>query len=130
MVDHGLKGMDIAVQFAVFGHEWHFGANALKGLFDTLARLAFGVLEVERLGGHEQFNGEDRADKIHDLARLEGGGHAHRDVVFASGGGGDRIDTGRMAEDAAFDDERGGRDLGNHEAGVEAAVGREKGGQA
>ena len=60
---------------------------------------------------------------VQDLGGLAGGRHAHADVVLLVGRGGNGIDAGGMRQSLALGDQRRGRDLGHHEAGVHPAMG-------
>src|SRR6059036_3406943 len=63
------------------------------------------------------------------LPRLEAGRVPHRDVILLPGARRNGIDRGRMAEHLVLGDQRSGHVLRDHEAAVEAAVGREEGRQ-
>ena len=52
--------------------------------------------------------------------------HAHRNVVFLIAAGGNGIDGVGSGERFIFAGERGGGDLRDHEAGIEAGLGSEK----
>ncbi len=82
--------------------------------------------QVEALGRGEQLDGQHVAHVIVHLGQLERGGGAHRHVVLAAGRRRDRIDRRRVGQDLVLGHQRGGRDLGDHEAGVQAALGRQE----
>lgn len=88
-----------------------------------------GAKGFEGVDGGEEFDGEDEAGEIDHLLELEGGGHAHGDEVLFVAGGGDGARGGGVGEDAEFGDERGGGDLEHHQAGFEAGVLGEEGGE-
>lgn len=88
-----------------------------------------GTEGFEGVDGGDEFDGEDEAGEIDHLLELEGGGHAHGDEVLFVAGGGDGAWGGGVGEDAEFGDEGGGGDLEHHEAGFEAGVLGEEGGE-
>lgn len=81
--------------------EGHSLAHKLVGGGGTPSHAGVGVgaeAEVERLGCHHGFEGED-AGCVGDYgAGVAGGDWAHADVVFDVGGGGNGVDAGGMGE--------------------------------
>ena len=95
------------------------GANGGDGFFGERAGLQRGE-EFDALRGAEEFDGDGVAEIFEHAAEAAGSAHAHGDVVFLIAGSGNRIDGMWRGERFVFAGERGGGDLRDHEAGIEA----------
>ena len=78
---------------------------------------------VEAFGGRASVSmASDVLGVLDDRAELEGGGHAHGNVIFLAAGGRDVIDARGVGEDLGLVEQRGGGDVRDHEAGGEAGI--------
>ena len=87
------------------------------------------LLYVRYLTSGQHFDGDDLLDVAHDLEAFACRKAAHGDVVLRAGAGGEGVHAGGVAEGLVLGDEGGGRAVGQHEAGVEAAVLHQEGRQ-
>ena len=87
-------------------------------------------MEVAALRGRQQLDADDVRGVLGHGEQAIGAMRRHRDVVLLVGRGRDRIDARRVGALLVLRDERGGGDLRQHEAGVQARLRGQEGGQA
>ena len=85
--------------------------------------------QVDALGGGQQLDGDDLAAVPGDLRQAACRVGRHGDVVLLVRRGRQTVDARRMGQPLVFAGQRGGGDLGVHEARVEPRLGDQKGGQ-
>ena len=86
--------------------------------------------QVERLGGDDQFEGQDPLDVRDDGHGVAGRDRSHRDVVFLIRRGRDRVGAGRVGQHLVLRRQRRGRVLEQHHARLQPAAGRKERRQA
>src|SRR5690554_1058863 len=116
---------DQGLQFAVGLHKGHVPS---VGAVDVgyFGGDAFGAPEIQRLGGIQQFNGQNPLRVFDHFQGFDGGVGAHAHVVFLSVGRVDGIHRRGGAQLLVFADDGRGGVLGNHEAGIQPRIGDEK----
>ena len=76
------------------------------------------AMELQRLTGAQQLDGDDVHGVFYRLKRFTCGGNPHADMIFLTGAGGYRVDTGRAGQTAVIARQRSG-DVGwDHHPGV------------
>ena len=79
-------------------------------------------MEIDALCRRQQLDREDGRDVRLQLAEPAGGERRHADVILLVGAGRQAVDARRVRHLPVLGGERRGRDLGAHEAGVEAGI--------
>ena len=87
-------------------------------------------VEVAALRGGEQLDRDDVRGVLRHAARRRARVRRHRDVILLVGRGRDRVDARRIGALLVLRDQRRGRHLRDHEAGVEPRLRREERRQA
>jgi hypothetical protein len=77
----------------------------------------------------QQFDADHGGGVLGHVQQAAGAVGGHGDMVFLIGGGRHGVDAAGMGDHPVLGDEGGGGDLGDHEAGVQAAFLDQKGGQ-
>ena len=83
-------------------------------------------MELDCLRSGEQLDRHRPLGVGEHLPRLETGGVPHRDVILLARARRDRVHRSRMTEHLVLGDERRSHVLRDHEAAVQAAVGRQE----
>ena len=86
--------------------------------------------QVNALCCNQQLDAENGGEVVRHIAHPARGVRRHRDMIFLVRTGRRRIDRAGSGALLVLGVECGGRHLGDHEAGVEAGIGREKRRQA
>ena len=87
-------------------------------------------VEVDALRRRRAARCDDGGGVVGHLAEAPRGEGRHRDMVLLVGGGRQRIDRGGMGQRLVLGGQRRRRHMGDHEAGIEPALGDEEGRQA
>ena len=122
------SGRDVRAHVAILVPGGGHAPHHLVHLLQRLGRLQR-AQELDCLTGGEQLDGDHLLNVPHHLEAFPCRKAAHGDVVLGAGAGREGVDAGRVAEGLVLRDERGGRAVGDHEAGVEAAVLHQEGRQ-
>ena len=87
-------------------------------------------VKIDALRGGQQLDGDDGTRIGRHVEQPPGGEGGHAHVIFLVGRRGQAVDAGRVGERLVLRGERGGGDVGHHEAGVEACFSDKEGRQA
>lgn len=123
------ESFNVGREGAVLLKRTNVAANLSNGFSDGLRGLEREAI-FERLSGAQKFDGEELFGVVDDLAELEGGGHAHGDVVFFAAGGGYGVRGGWVGKDFGFVEQSGGHNVRQHKAGGNARGAGEERGQS
>ena len=86
-------------------------------------------VKIDALRCREQFDANDPRGIVHHAQQPARRVRGHADMILLVCRGRDRVDAARRSDGFIFGDQCGGRDLRDHEAGVQAAVLDQKGRQ-
>ncbi len=87
-------------------------------------------VEADALGRGQQLDADDGGRVVAHVVQAPGGEGGHRDVVLLVGRGRQAVHAGGMGQRLVLAGQRRGGDLGDHEAGIDAGIGDQEGGQA
>ena len=118
VVDQCRGRREIGSRLAISVEMRHCSPNALVRIADARPRFGAGHQAksvVERLGSHDQLDGQDPFDVLEHHPGVSRRDRAHRDMVLLVGRRRDAVGRGRMGEHLVLRYESGGRVLEDHQ---------------
>lgn len=120
-LDQGAGFFDVRREVAVFVVEADLLAQQRLGFFQRCRCLVWRA-EVYALAGGQQFYCQNTGGVVGHVAQAAAGEGGHRHVVFLVGASGQAVYRCRVRQRFVFARQCRAGDLGDHEAGVNAAV--------
>src|SRR5215831_1266908 len=116
---------DVARERTVVCEWWRELPHSSKCTLDTATSFQWMAM-FQTFSSGKELDGEQIFRKIDDRPQLQRARHSHGYVIFFSAGRCDVVNAGRMREHARFVDQRGRRDMRNHETRFQAGPVSEK----